>query len=73
MWVHYKALKNRIPVMRKDEIPPIPDFGRRVILFLPLIVIVVCMIIGFTAIFSNSRENIVQAITAMKNALSELK
>lgn len=52
MWVHYKALKNRIPVMRKDEIPPIPDFGRRVILFLPLIVIVVCMIIGFTAIFS---------------------
>ena len=52
MWVHFKALKNRIPVMRKDEIPPIPDFGRRVILFLPLIVIVVCMIIGFTAIFS---------------------
>ena len=52
MWVHYKALKNRIPVMRKDEIPPIPDFGRRIILFLPLIVIVVCMIIGFTAIFS---------------------
>ena len=52
MWVHFKALKNRIPVMRKDEIPPIPDFGRRIILFLPLIVIVVCMIIGFTAIFS---------------------
>ena len=52
MWVHLKAMKNRIPVMRKDEIPPIPDFGRRIILFLPLIVIVVCMIIGFTAIFS---------------------
>lgn len=52
MWVHYKALKNHIPVMKKDEIPPIADFGRRAILFLPLVVIVVCMVIGYTAIFS---------------------
>ena len=52
MWVHYQALKVNVAIIEKDKIPPIQDFWRRALLFLPLIAIIACMMIGYTAIFS---------------------
>ena len=52
MWVHFKALRAGIKTMEKGSIPPIADFARRSLLFLPLIAIVVSMLVGYTAIFS---------------------
>lgn len=52
MWVHYQALKTNIKTMDRDSIPPIEDFARRSLLFLPLVAIIASMLIGYTAIFS---------------------
>lgn len=52
MWVHYQALKTSLPTLAKKDIPPIQDFWRRSLLFLPLVAIIACLIIGYTAIFS---------------------
>ena len=52
MWVHYQALKTKVQVLDKSSIPPIEDFARRSLLFLPLAAIIISMIVGYTAIFS---------------------
>lgn len=52
VWVHFRALKLGIKTLSKDEIPPIENFLRRSLLFLPLLAIIASMLIGYTAIFS---------------------
>lgn len=52
MWVHYTALRMGNRGLPKEEIPPIQNLKRRIILLLPLVAIIVSMLIGYTAIFA---------------------
>lgn len=52
MWVHFTALRLGNHGLSKDEIPPIHDFKRRILLLTPLIAIIISMLIGYTAIFA---------------------
>ena len=46
MWVHFTALRLGNHGLSKDEIPPIHDLKRRILLLAPLIAIIVSMLIG---------------------------
>lgn len=52
MWVHFTALHLGNHGLSKDEIPPIHDLKRRILLLTPLIAIIISMLIGYTAIFA---------------------
>ena len=52
MWVHFTALRLGNHGLSKDEIPPIHDLKRRILLLTPLIAIIISMLIGYTAIFA---------------------
>ncbi|MBE6990363.1 MAG: TRAP transporter permease [Ruminococcaceae bacterium] len=51
-WVHFMASRLGLRGVERSEQDPLHDFGRRVFLFAPLVVIVVALLTGFTAIFS---------------------
>lgn len=52
MWVHFTALRMGNRGLPKEEIPPIQNLRRRIILLSPLVAIIVAMLMGYTAIFA---------------------
>lgn len=52
MWVHFTALKIGNRGMRKEDIPPIQDLNRRILLLLPLAAIIIALLMGYTAIYA---------------------
>ena len=52
MWVHFTALRIGNRGMRKEDIPPIHDLGRRILLLSPLVAIIIALLMGYTAIYA---------------------
>ncbi|NPV70816.1 MAG: TRAP transporter permease [Firmicutes bacterium] len=51
-WVHFEALRLGLRGVLREELPPIKDPGRKVFLFLPIVVVVWSLLQGRTPIFS---------------------
>jgi TRAP transporter 4TM/12TM fusion protein len=51
-WVHFCALKLGIIGVKRSDIPPIPNFYRKLLLLLPLIVIIWAIFQGYTPIYA---------------------
>lgn len=51
-WIHFEASRLELPTFKKDELPPITDIKRKMLLFLPLVSIVATLFQGRTPIFS---------------------
>lgn len=51
-WIHFEARKLGLVGVPAKEIPPLTDMGRRVFLLVPLVVIIVGMLNGYTPTFA---------------------
>ncbi|MGI6597194.1 MAG: TRAP transporter permease [bacterium] len=51
-WVHFEASRLHLATCDKDQLPPIEDIERKMMLFLPLVSIVVALFRGRTPIFA---------------------
>ncbi len=51
-WVHFEARRLGLMGVPRAEIPPLSDMGRRIFLLVPVLVIIVGMICGYTPTFA---------------------
>jgi TRAP transporter 4TM/12TM fusion protein len=64
-WVHFEASRLALPTFKRDELPPIVDIKRKILLFIPLAAIVLALFRGRTPIYAAFIGIIVCIITGL--------